>query len=286
MTTVTIGDLVLGDGRSDEGGAPGWYFTDLVGWYDIADSKSDVRERPVAHGAFGIAADWRSSLAISVGGVFRGSTHDEAVAAQTQLGAVLGRNKPTPVLVDDGGVTTSRMVSVRHAPIGDTHGGPAVTFSAELLATDPRRYGETITQIADVPVSGGGLVWPLGTNPSRYWDFGADGSSGRISITNIGTVETFPSLQVSGGLGGGFIVTDITDAKSVRFDRVIPIGSFVTINQRTGRASIDGQSDVSGFITTRDFFSIGPGESHVIQFSPIGTVTGTPQLTARTAPAY
>lgn len=293
MTTIQFDDtlVLFGD---HEGADTGWFFTDLIDWYTVSDSKSDVRERPAAHGAFGIADDWRSSLTVSVSGVYRGSSHEDAVAAATVLGMVLKKNKPTRLTVDDGDVVTSRVVSVRHAPVEDTHGGSIVKFSADMVASDPYRYGPDIEQIADVPVSGGGLHLPFGTRRSddavdvstSYWDFGPDGSSGRLSVTNFGTAETFPLLSVTGGLGSGFIITDVTKGQSVRFDRVIPDGSSVTVNQRTGRATIDGQSDVSGFITVRQFFSIGPAETHIIQFSPLGTVTGMPQLTVRTAPAY
>jgi hypothetical protein len=32
---------------------PGFYFRELVGWFSLSESKSEVRERKQAHGAFG-----------------------------------------------------------------------------------------------------------------------------------------------------------------------------------------------------------------------------------------
>lgn len=126
------------------------------------------------------------------------------------------------------------------------------------------------------------LAAPEGT----YWDWGLDGSTGRVTVTNDGTTETFPDIRVSGGLTGGFIITDITSGRVVSLARNIPLGSYVSINQRTGSVTIDGQSDISGFLTSYGFFSIGPGETHVIQFSPIGTVIGDPIMTLTIQDGY
>jgi phage-related protein len=125
----------------------------------------------------------------------------------------------------------------------------------------------------------------LGTNPTAYWDFGADGTTNRLAVTNLGTAESFPLLKVSGGVSSGFVVTDVTTGAVVQFSRLIPVGSQVTVNQRTGRASIDGQSDVSANITIRQFFSIPPGQTHILQFTPLGP-SGGPKLFVTLAPAF
>ena len=144
-------------------------------------------------------------------------------------------------------------MSVRRVSIPDFGVRSAFEFTVDMVAVDPLRYGPEIVASTGVPVSGGGLLWPLGAEPTEFWDWGADGSSGRLSLTNDGTAAVWPSLTVEGGLGGGFVATNVTTGESIRFVRPIPAGSSVTINQRTGMASIDGQSDVSGFITERGF---------------------------------
>jgi hypothetical protein len=285
MATLTIGDVVLHAGLAglsqfylDKGG--------LKGWDDVPNSKSEVRERPQADGAFGIEVDWRESLMFSAEGWYSGADRLDARAARRALRGSLSLGKSVQVALDDADGRFRRYASIRGVSIPDSGASPVFTFAIDMVATDPRMYGDDIVQITGVPVSGGGLKWPLGSTPSKFWDWGANGSSGRVTVTNPGEAETFPQIEISGGLGGGFIVTDQTASRSIRFDRVIPLGSTVVVNQRTGRVQIDGQSDVSGFLTTRDFFSIGPAESHVLQFSPLGAVTGTPQMTVRTPPAY
>lgn len=258
----------------------------LTDWYAGAESKSDVNERPQAHGAFGIGNDWSSSVAISVGGVFAGATEAEALHAAARLSALGGGGRKVTMAVTDALGTTSRVLSLRRVGIPDFGTESVFDFALDFIAADPLRYGPELSASTGVPVSGGGLLFPLGTNPLAYWDFGADGSSGRVSIENVGTADVWPDLIVTGGLGGGFVATNVTTGDTVRFERPIPGESVVRINQRTGMASIDGQSDVSGFITVRGFFSVPAGETHQIQFSELGAVTGTPQFTATLSPGY
>ena len=163
---------------------------------------------------------------------------------------------------------------------------PYFKFVFDVVAYDPLRYGDPVMVSTGIPVSGGGLLWPLGTTALEYWDWGDEGVSGRVSVTNVGTADVWPSLTASGGLAGGFVVTNVTTGQTIRFVRPIPDGSSVTINQRTGSASIDGQSDVGGFITERGFFAIPAGETHQIQFAGLGAVTGTPQFTVTLSPGY
>ncbi|ODA90215.1 hypothetical protein ATY41_10665 [Leifsonia xyli subsp. xyli] len=170
-----------------------------------------------------------------------------------------------------------RVASVRSVILDPDYGGNQFTFTVDLVAFDPLMYGPDQSYSTGVPMSGGGLLFPLGTNRNTglvdatapYWDFGADGSSGRVSFTNTGTAPTWGALTATSGLSSGFTVTDVTTGQTVRFERVLPDGSLVQINQRTGRAWIDSPSnDVSVHLTGRDFFQVGPGETHQIQFSP------------------
>ena len=188
--------------------------------------------------------------------------------------------------VQDSVRATTRRVSVRRVSIPDFGLRAAFEFTVDMIAVDPLRYGAEVSVSTGIPVSGGGLLWPLGTTALEYWDWGSEGASGRVSVTNVGTADVWPSLTASGGLAGGFVVTNVTTGQTIRFVRPIPDGSSVTINQRTGFASIDGQSDVGGFITERGFFAIPAGETHQIQFADLGAVSGTPQFTVTLSPGY
>lgn len=284
---VAVGSLVFAGGPGDSG-TPGFYLAEdgLADWDAVPESKSEIRERPQAEGAFAIENDWRKSLPFSVKGVYLGESRADVQAAKRLVKGSIARGKSVPVVVTDADGPKRRTASVRAViPYGDS-GGNEFGVTIELVAFDPRMYGPDQVLTAGVPSSGGGLLFPLGTTPMAYWDFGADGASGRVQFTNDGTAPTSPILTATGGLSGGFTATDVTTGQIVKFERVIPAGSIVQINQRTGRAWIDSPgNDVSGYLTGRDFFMIGPGETHQIQFAPIGVVTGTPQFSMVAASA-
>lgn len=284
--SVSIDTLTLAENAAD-GGTPGFYLSDLADWDAVPDSKSDIRERPQSDGAYNIGTDYRQSLPFSISGLFVGNTRAEVQNAKAVVKQTIGQGRPVSVVVDDVDGPMRRTASVRHLTPDPGYGGNTWGFTLDLVAFDPLMYGETQALVTGPPLSGGGLTFPLGTNTTEYWDWGADGVSGRVAFTNTGTAPTWPTLQAFGGLGSGFTATDVTTGQIVKFERVIPSGSMVQINQRTGRAWIDSPSnDVSGQLTGRDFFSIGPGETHQIQFAPLGALTGAPQFTALISSAF
>jgi hypothetical protein len=284
MATLTIAGLAL---SGDKTSTTGFYFRNPVDWESLTDSKSEVNERPQADGAFGVADDYRSSAAISVDGWYRGADRADALAAKTILKAALGKGVPATAVMDDIDGRRSRVVSIRAVPIDDNRKSRVFTFTIHMIATDPLMYGDTVTFDASPRVSGGGLLFPLGSTATKYWDFGADGTSGRITVTNAGSAPTWPRVRARGGMGEGFIAACRETGQTIEFDRQIPVGSEVTVNQRTGTASIDGETnDVSGFLTSREFFAVPAGATRNIQFTVLGVKTGTPGFSIDIAAAY
>jgi len=112
-------------------------------------------------------------------------------------------------------------------------------------------------------------------------DFGPDGSTGRITITNTGNAATQPSLEVTGGMSGGFVLTEVITGAVIRVERVIPEESTIFIDQATGSVTVDNQSPITGNVTRSDWWAVPPGATRVVQFAALGAVTGTPTLTVR-----
>lgn len=130
-----------------------------------------------------------------------------------------------------------------------------------------------------------GLYLPPVTQSAPWINWGTPGSLGRVVTPNDGTAETYSVLEVTGGMSLGFLLTWIPTGQLISFDREVPAGSTITLDPRRGLALIDDQSDVSGYLTISDWWAVPPGGTGSIQFASKGTVTGTPTLTARTAPA-
>jgi len=199
-----------------------------------------------------------------------------------RMSGALGGGDILRMTVTDELGPTFRDVRVRLFKPGDVIGS-RFEFAIDTHSRDPRRYGPEVPKSTDLPVAGGGIVWPL-TWPLT-WQGG--GSDGRVTASNEeGTVETYSMLEVTGGLETGFSLVEVGTNKEIRFERVIPLGSTVYLNPRTGRVWIDHvDNDVSGFLTRDDWWSIPAGQTSVIQFNSLGAFTGSPTLTARTSPA-
>ena len=280
MGTLEVADITFYGSPQADGF--GFYFSDLTDWYGVPDSKSPVNERPQANGAHGIADDWRQSAAISFKAFYSGADRADMLRNQNALTGAFGIGRPVTATFTDELGPTSRVVSIRNARPRDTKGQSVVTFDVDMIAPDPLRYGPVQVASTGLPTSGGGIAYPI-TYPI---DYGTPGNPGRITVSNPGTADTYSLLEVTGGMSGGFELTEVTTGRVNRFARPIPLGSTVYLNPRTGRVSLDGPSDVSGLLTRAEWWSVPAGGTREIQFNSIGAVTGSPTLTARTAPGY
>lgn len=256
-------------------------------WFDSAESVIDADDRSSGEGSFDVDMpqirprfDWFTIGLVDPGdgsAVF--VLHDIVMALQELI-------DPFEVTVTDprgSRSATEWLAGKIEFPIEDEDGVAQTTIP--LKAADPKRYGPLVTPapVTGLPKPGGGIVYPI-VYPIGY---GAAGDPGRLVLTNPGTAATIPDLLIDGGLGGGFQLDAVETADRIRFERVIPDGSTVTLHQSENQASIDGDSNiVSTFLTQSDLIVVPPRGTVTIQFNSIGTVTGTPRLRAVIRPAY
>jgi hypothetical protein len=260
----------------------GWVFADLVDWYTLPDSKAPNDPIPQAHGSFDPGIDWRSAAAVSFTAGYVGDTEAECLAAVEQFTAVGSVETVQAMKVTDALRATSRDVSIRHIGVPDFFGYDQfeVHFAVDLLAWDPVRYGDPATASTGLPSDGGGLEYPLG-DPDGALSYGANGALGRVALANDGTADTWPVFTVTGTLDEGFYIQCLDTGDVLRYDRVVPAGSTVSIDSATGEVLVDGVSDASNYLTRADFFSIPAKGSREVQFNPISTSSGTPTMTVK-----
>ena len=254
----------------------GWVFADLIDWYTLTDSKSQDTPKPQSHGSFKPGRDWRSSAAISFTAAYIGDSVAECLAAAESFTAA-GTGETATMQVTDDIRTTSREVSIRHVGVPDFFGYDhyEVRFAVDVLAWDPRRYSVGDAWLSTGPAqSGSGLVWPA------VWPlvWPSSGSDGRLTLTNAGTGAYPPIYRLYGGFDSA-LITNVTTGQLIGFDHPVPDGSVVEINTRTRQARIDNQSDVSRFLTWRQWWDVPASSSIVIQFDATASV-GTPHLEA------
>jgi len=279
MTTINYGNITI-----DEEMGEGFHLGRLIGWDDGAPPRVEAEDRPQGHGTFRPGEVYRGRRVVTVEGSWSGSSIENAYRARRQMAALPAGE--TPFEVDDILGVTRMVAALAKAPrMDDQIYAPFFTFDFDVVsASDPFRYGDPVVDTTGLPVAGSGIVWPLGSG-GRWLDWGTTGDLGRVETPNDGTADTYSLLDVTGGMSLGFLLTYVPTGQLISFDREVPVGSTITIDPSKGQALIDGQSDVSGFLTISDWWSVPPGDVGSIQFSSKGVVTGTPNLTARTPPA-
>ena len=277
MITVTIPGLT--HTNSPLGASP--YLTGMPGWYETADVKMTRNQRVGAHGDFDQQPVFDDARYFTIEGAIV-ATSEALVSLRSTLMALKVIPGQWAVEVEDpSGLRTSMVRLSGQIGFQITDQDGVATFEIPVKAIDPRKYGTEVVQTVGLPTSSGGMTFPV-IFPA---EFGTPGDSGRIITTNTGEAETVSSIEVTGGLDG-FSAVCVELGQELRFERTIPVGSSVLVDLRSGQATIDGQSPVSGFLTRREWWTVPPGATRTIQFNSIGAVSGTPTMTVRTSPAY
>ena len=261
----------------------------LDAWYRQAEVDLTIHKRPNAHGAFDLGEVYLKEHRPIIVGQYFGWSREDALRQRARLAAVFKEGQTVVMRVTDELGATSRVVQLieRDAPFRNdfTH----FTFDLVFVAADPRRYGIATTATDGMPSPGSGLVWNLGTAPSgNFFDWGTLGVAGRVTFANPGEATTYPRLEVggAGAFAAGFRVTEVETGRELRLVRATNLGDVVALDSRTGRATINGGGDVTGFLTSRQWFAVPAGATRRYQINPLGAVTGAPTLKLIAAPAY
>lgn len=253
----------------------------LEGWFSGAPIKTQPDDRANSDGVFGVTQFFRGARPFTLSGLFIGST-DEAVAFgdYRRLAGLLASGVPETVSVTDpSGTRTAKVMLFGSGSTLMPIVNGLASFVISFLAFDPVKYGLPVTQTTGLQSGGGGLEYPL-HSPSGALYYGANGDLGRVTLTNIGTAEAWPTFLVTGGLTSGFFIQRLDTGQQIRYDRVVPAGGNLSIDSKTGVVLIDGLSDGSTYLTRDEWFSVPAMSSIDVQFNAIGGSSGTPLLAA------
>jgi hypothetical protein len=202
--TVAFGGVTLG--AVDTAGVAWTLDRDgLKGWGGTA-VRTQYSDREADHGSWAGPAYLAARVLTLKGKIITGSLSalDGAVEQLTAAAAITD----TVLTVAE---TIPKQVTVRRTgePLIDYESDRVASYSLLLTAADPRRYSTTLqSQSAALPSTTGGLTLPI-TMPITI---AATTVSGRITLTNAGTVATRPVLTVTGPTTGGFTILATTPA--------------------------------------------------------------------------
>jgi len=190
---------------------------------------------------------------------------------------------PFPMLVSEQGRIRNTFVQ-RQDDVQVTYlTDIAARYSIQVVAKDPRKFGDLVTASTRLPFSEGGLIRPS-TWP-RTWT-GVSGT-GRVTVNNPGNTQAPVWLRIDGPLpAGGWTVTHQAKQTSLTFATSLALGSgeFVTVDMDRREVLAQGQAPRSGYVTSRGWFSLDPGDN-TIAFSA-QNYSSTASLTVATKPAW
>lgn len=219
---------------------------------------------------------------MTLDGMIRAPGPAELSAAIDDLIAAVSLD-PFPVIVSETGLIRHCTAQRQGEVLIKRTNNRFAQYSIQIVAKDPRKYGELITNSTNLASSTGGLVYPV-TYPVTYTGFS---NSGIIRVLNTGNVEAPVWLRVDGPIpAGGWTVTHVGNQQSLTFSTSLALtaGEFVTVDMDRREVLAQGQSARAGYVTSRGWFSLDPGVND-IAFSA-QNYSATAQLTVTTKPAW
>jgi len=256
-----------------------WYLTKIEGWHDAPLPRLSMSARAGEHGAFDGPA-YLEPRVITIEGVAVCADRISAWRARDIAASVLGDASLglSTLVVTQAGYLT-RQAEVRRS--GDIKTAPmaanAFRWSIVLVAPNPRRYSDTLsTQSVGLPQgSGSGLVFPL----LFPLDFGSAQAGGDMTLTNAGTMATWPTWEILGPLDGP-IITAVASGEQLLFDPTltVPDGETLIIDTDAKTVLLSG-INVRDRLFTAGWFHLDPGDTQVRFQSTAGSDPDA-QLTA------
>ena len=272
--TVMLGDVAFASPPRVDDFGNRWVLTGIDGWDDSGSGvRSSGEARPQSHGAFDSPA-YRTGRSISVRGEVLCLSRASAAAAVQTLNSVGADGQRLDVVVaDDDLPRMSSSARVADRPMIGWTVPTRVVYAQEWWAADPLRYGDTINESTGFPFAAGGLEFPLftdGVTDTGYLEFGAQGSTGRVTVTNIGTAATSPQFEVTGPTPP-FSIVHVESGRRLSFAQSVAAGDRLLIDSATGLVVLNGGDvDYSGMLTRAEWSPVGPGESATFAFIPDG----------------
>lgn len=250
-----------------------WSGIRLDGWDGSPQSTLALTQKPRDHGAWASEAFLMPRI-MNLSGWCQGADPGTVMAAVDALNAAAGI-LATTLTVDDDGVLP-RMSQV--ARQGDIIFSPKSTnlvkqFSAQIVAKDPRKYGQAMT-VGPIspPSSSGGLSFPL----SFPLDFAATVTPGTLSFYNPGNIAAPCVIRIDGPTVGAAITHTSSSAQLLFADTLtINSGEYLIIDMAARTARLMNQSSRIGYVTSRGWFNLDPGANDITYNGTGGTMTLT-----------
>lgn len=277
---IALGDLLM-NWVDDDGTI--WAIEENPGWLGSPGSTVEATQRARGNGVT-TTEGFLQGKVLPMSGKIRARTAESLSAAVDRLNAAVSV-QPFDLTVAESGRIRHMRVQRQDEILSNTPRGSATLFifSIQLLAKDPRKFGDLVNISTRLPYSEGGLVRPS-TWP-RTWT-GVSGT-GKVTINNPGNTQAPVWLRIDGPIpAGGWSVTHEGKKQTLTFATALALGTgeFITVDMDRREVLAQGQAPRSGYVTSRGWFSLDPGDN-TISFSA-QNYSSTANLTVTTKPSW
>ena len=274
---IGIGDLVLG--AEDVTGVR--FTVDKFDGYGSPASTATFTQRARGHGATASEGFYQPRV-LTIEGLIIVPSPDLLSVAVDVLSAAVALDQFSMLVSEQGRIRNA--MAQRQDDVHVTFLTDLIArYSIQIVAKDPRKYGDLVTASTRLPFSEGGLTFPV-TFPITFT--GVSGT-GKVTVNNPGNTQAPVWLRIDGPIpAGGWTVTHVGKKQSLTFATALAlgVGEFVTVDMDRREVLAQGQAPRSGYVTSRGWFSLDPGDNE-IAFSA-QNYSSTASLTVTTKPAW
>lgn len=274
------------------GSGTAWRTDKLQGWWDLPAQRGANVPLPSRHGSYPgpkLSADRLVTWEFKLGKYVDHVGFKTAVNTLRQITAPTENPDEEALLVQVDGVALRVMARVlRRAIPTDKHYAAGYTQGAIVWeATDPRLYSAdevTVTIVLAVASPGGLDFGSSGLDfGSGGLDFGAGPQGGSGICTNLGHVDTWPTLEIVGPVTGPVVTWP--SGRRLLFDPAWSVlsGQTLVVDTQLKTAEISGVS-VSQRLFVREWEPLHPGDN-LLRYSA-AAYDPTTQLRVRFRHAY
>lgn len=274
---VSIGDLLL---NTTDANGVFWILENFTGW-GSPGSTAELTQRARGHGATSSEGFLRARV-MTLEGTIDAPTTELLSLAVDELSAAVSLSEFT-LMVSESGRIRHAIAKRQDEVLISWIDAYTARFSIQVAAKDPRKFGDLVTVTTRLPFSEGGLTFPV-TFPITFT--GASGS-GVVRINNPGNTQAPVWLRIDGPIpAGGWTVTHLGKGQSLTFATSLALGAgeFITVDMDKREVLAQGQAPRSGYVTSRGWFSLDPGDND-IAFSA-ANYSATATLTVTTKPSW
>lgn len=228
------------DPADPDGDGSVWLITDIKGWYETPPTDDGVERFSGRHGGVRVPTFY-GPRQIIMSGVCIATSTTNALTSRDKLGSLMVSIQSVRgrILAYEGSDTRrSEVYAAGPARMSPPNGSKHFEFEIPLVAPDPRKYGDLVTETRGTP--GGGE---------------------NFSVTNSGNIETWPTYEVV--QAGTVSVTNLTDPyyqPRVYASQSCGVGTIFDFYSRQVYLGLVNQYDKMDLNVT-DWWAIQPGSN-------------------------